>query len=106
MNKQISITHRPTNTLLAAGTRGWDITPFEGNFYIRRKCLRTDQLKLNGIPGLCPYKFIYVWADLHVDSRRYRNIGWCYVLPNPLLPFIIWRMALPGDHPDLKVVST
>ena len=33
-------------------------------FYIRRKFLRTEGFKVNFIPGLCSYKFLYVWLDL------------------------------------------
>jgi hypothetical protein len=29
--------------------------------------------------------------------------GWLYWLPNPLLPFIWWRVALPGGHSDVRV---
>jgi hypothetical protein len=46
--------------LLAEGPLGWGITPFEGNFYIRRKHLRTENLRPNYVPGFCIYKFLYV----------------------------------------------
>ena len=102
--KGIRLTHRPTSTLLADGPIGWGVTPFEGNFYIRRKHLRTDGLRANFVPGLCVYKFLYVWLDLHLDSgERVRDIGWRYWLPNPLLPFIWFRVALPGSHPEIAV---
>jgi uncharacterized protein (DUF427 family) len=101
--KTIRITHQPTGALIAEGPRGWGITPFEGNYYIRRKHLRTQGFKPNFIPGLCPYKFLYVWMDLHLDQGpRIRNLGWMYCLPNPLLPFIWFRVALPGTHPELE----
>ena len=84
--KQISIVHRPTGTLLAEGPRGWGITPFEGNYYIRRRYLRTDRFGRNYVPGLCPYKFLYVWLDLKLGDgsrsklrrapRRYRRAGY------------------------------
>ena len=39
----IRLTHTPSGTILAEGPKGFGgITPFEGNFYIRRKYLRTD----------------------------------------------------------------
>ena len=102
--KGIRLTHRPTDTLLAEGPLGWGITPFEGNFYVRSAHLKTARLKANFIPGLCPYKFLYVWLDLHLPSgTRIRNIGWRYWLPNPLLPFIWFRVALPGADPDVQV---
>ena len=100
----VRITHNGSGTVLAQGPVGWGITPFEGNFYIRRKYLKTKQIRANLLPGLCPYKFLYVWMDLHVgEGRRVRNLGWMYWLPNPLLPFIWFRVALPGQHPEITV---
>ena len=100
----VRITHNGSGTVLAEGPVGWGITPFEGNFYIRRKYLKTNQIRANFLPGLCPYKFLYVWMDLHVgEGRRVRNLGWMYWLPNPLLPFIWFRVALPGRHPEITV---
>ncbi len=102
--KQIRIIYRPTNLTLAEGPLGWGITPFEGNLYIGRKYLRTDRFKPNFIPGLCPYKFLYVWLDLLPGgNRKVRNLGWMYWLPNPLLPFIWFRVAVPRAHPDLQI---
>jgi hypothetical protein len=65
----IRLTHAPSGTILAEGPKGFGgITPFEGNFYIRRKYLRTDALKVNGVPGLCPSKFLYMWPG--PEARR------------------------------------
>jgi hypothetical protein len=81
---QVRITYRPTGEVLAEGPLGWGITPFEGNYYV--------------------YKFLFVWMDLHHgEGGRVRNLGWLYWLPNPLLPFIWFRVALPGQHPELDV---
>jgi hypothetical protein len=100
----VRITHRETNTLLADGPLGWGITPFEGNLYIGRKHLLTDSFKTNFIPGLCIYKFLYVWMDLRLSNEtRIRNIAWMYWLPNPLLPFIWFRVAVPRKHPELDI---
>jgi len=102
--KFVRITHKASGIKLAEGPIGWGITPFEGNYYVRRKYLATDQIKPNFLPGLCPYKFLYVWMDFKFeDGRRDRNLGWLYWLPNPLLPFIWFRVALPGAHPALIV---
>ncbi len=103
--RTIRLTHAPSGTILAEGPKGFGgIMPFEGNFYIRRKYLRTDAFKVNGVPGLCPYKFLYVWLDLKLEGREpAKYLGWLYWLPNPLLPFIWWRVALPGNHPDVRV---
>ena len=101
---QVRITYRPTGLLLAEGPLGWDVTPFEGNFYIRRKYLCTNQLRINYIPGLCIYKFLYVWLDLHLDeNQQVQNFAWLYWLPNPLLPFIWFRVAIPRTHPDIAI---
>ena len=104
MSRYVRITHRPTGLLLAEGPLGWGIAPFEGNYYISKKYLRTNRFKPNFIPGICPYKFLYVWMDLVVDEgNREKNLGWLYWLPNPLLPFIWFRVGLPGSHPALSV---
>ena len=100
--KHIRIIHKPSGLKLAEGPLGWGITPFEGNLYISRKYLLTDGLKVNFIPGLCSYKFLYVWLDLHLGSgQKVINIGWKYLLPNPLFPFIWYRVGLPRSHPEL-----
>ncbi|MFQ5650235.1 MAG: hypothetical protein ACE5IY_09875 [bacterium] len=102
--KYVRIRHRPTGVALAEGPLGWGITPFEGNLYVSRKYLLTDKFKPNFIPGVCPYKFLYVWMDLEVEpGQRIRNLGWMYWLPNPLLPFIWFRVAVPRSHPELHV---
>ncbi|MGI9206276.1 MAG: hypothetical protein ACR2Q3_19835 [Woeseiaceae bacterium] len=98
----VRIQHKTTGRLLADGPLGWGITPFEGNLYIRKKYLRTDQFKVNYVPGLCIYKFLYVWLDLYLDDgNRVPNLGWLYWFPNPLLPFIWFRVAVPRNHPEL-----
>ena len=102
--RYIRITHRPSGTALAEGPLGWGITPFEGNLYISRKYLLTDGFKVNFVPGFCPYKFLYVWLDLALGhGHPVRNLGWLYWLPNPLFPFIWYRVAVPGVHPELAV---
>lgn len=100
----VRITHRSSGEQLVEGPLGWGITPFEGNYYVRRKYLQTDALNVNYRPGLCSYKFLFVWLDLALpDGARVRNLAWLYWLPNPLFPFIAFRVALPGAHPELEV---
>jgi hypothetical protein len=102
--KFIRITHRTSGTKLAEGPIGWGITPFEGNLYIRKKFLLTKGFKPNFIPGICFYKFFYVWLDLKLDDgTKVSNIGWLYWFPNPLFPFIWYRVALPREHPELVI---
>ncbi len=104
--KYISITHTASGTKLAEGPLGWGITSFEGNLYVSRKHLLTDRFKVNFIPGLCVYKFLYVWLDLLLpDGKKIKNLGWMYWLPNPLLPFIWFRVGLPRVHPALEIVE-
>ena len=102
--KSVQIVHRTSGEVLADGPLDLGITPFEGNFYISRKYLKTDRFRVNFLPGLCIYKFMYVWMDLKlVHGERIRNLAWMYWLPNPLLPFIWFRVAVSGTHPEIKV---
>src|SRR5260370_37130834 len=95
---------RGKGVLLAQGPIGWGIAPFEGNYYISRRHLKDALFKANFIPGLCPYKVRYVWMDLLLpDGSTEKTLGWLYLLPNPVLPFIGFRVALPGNHPSLRV---
>lgn len=99
----IRISHLASGEVIAEGPSGWGITSFEGNYYIGRRYLKTDGFKTSYIPGLCIYKFLYVWMDYHWSGGRSRNLGWLYWLPNPLFPFIWFRVAVPADHPDLQI---
>ena len=102
--KIIRVTHGPSGTRLAEGPMGWGIMSFEGNLYVSRKYLLTKGFKPSFVPGVCFYKFLYVWMDLELDDgTRVRNLAWLYWLPNPLLPFIWYRIALPRSHPDILV---
>lgn len=102
---RIRITHQASGEVIAEGRLGlWEITPFEGNLYISRKCLRTQHLRSNWVPGLCVYKFLYVWLDLRLpNGTEERFVGWMYWLPNPLLPFIAFRPAVPRGSPALVI---
>ena len=56
------------------------------------------------MPGICPYKGLYVWLDLRLPQGSVmKSVAWLYWLPNPLFPFIWFRVALPGSHPDLLI---
>ena len=101
---RVRIVHRRTGRVLADGPLGWGITPFEGNLYIGRKHLTTGGFRVTYRPGLCLYKFLYVWLDfVGDDGDREYDLGWMYWLPNPLLPFIWFRVAVPRDHPSLRI---
>ena len=102
----MKIFHRRTEELIAEGERGWAIMLFEGNFYISRKALRTKGFKVNYVPGICFYKFLYVWLDFRgSDGEVDKFLGWRYWLPNPIFPFIWFRVAVPAEHPDLLVID-
>jgi len=102
--KNIRITHRPSGEVIAEGEKGWGLFAFEGNYYISRKNLRTDGFKFTGIPGLCPYKFLYFWYHFKPsDGEGTPMLGWKYWLPNPLFPFIAFRMAVPMRHPHIEI---
>lgn len=103
MASSIRIVHSQTGTLVAEGPVGWGVTPFEGNYYVSKRYLRAS-FKPNFLPGLCIYKFLYTWMDLVLsDGRRAKSLGWLYWLPNPLLPFIWYRVAISGSDPELTI---
>ena len=59
---------------------------------------------MNYVPGLGIYKFLYFWMDLHLDQGQWsRILAWMYWLPNPLLPFIWFRVAVPRRHPEIQI---
>lgn len=103
--RHIRITHRPSGEIIAEGPLGWGIKSFEGNYYIQRRYLKTVGFKVNFIPGMCIYKFLYVWLDFSWSGGKSSNLGWLYWLPNPLFPFIWYRVAVPGNHPALEFES-
>ena len=99
------IIHKPSGELIAEGKKGWAIFPFEGNYYISRKALKTSNFRHNFVPGLCPYKFVYLWMNFKPESGLTdKYLGWMYMLPNPLFPFIWFRVAVPGDHPSIEIM--
>ncbi len=56
--KQVRNRHKGTGMLLAEEPLGSGMTPFEGNFYIARKYLKTDRFRTNYVPGICIFKFL------------------------------------------------
>ncbi len=103
----IRIIHEPDGETIAEGEVGlWGITPFEGNYYISRRCLKTKGFRTTWLPGLCIYKFLYVWLDfVAADGTRDRMLGWRYWLPNPLFFFIAFRVAVPQVASTLRVAD-
>jgi len=57
---RVRISLRSTGAVLAEGIKGWDMMPFEGNFYIPRRCLKTEHFRLSFVPGICSYKGLYI----------------------------------------------
>ncbi|HEX7326278.1 MAG TPA: hypothetical protein VF292_13145 [Rhodanobacteraceae bacterium] len=105
MNKRyVQIRHQPTGAIIAAGPLGWGIMPFEGNYYIRRRYLREGHFRADYIPGVCVHKALYIGLNYIAPNQTVSaHLGWLYWLPNLLFPFIVFRVALPRDHPLLSV---
>lgn len=104
--RYVQIRYQPTGALVAEGPLGWGITPFEGDYYIRRRFLCDGTFRPDFIPGVCPYKGMYVGLDYAASNGAVaKHLGWLYWLPNPLFPFIMFRVAIPGQHPSLMVES-
>lgn len=104
--RYVQIRHQPTGAVIAQGPLGWGITPFEGNYYIRRRYLREGHFRIDHVPGLCVYKGLYVGLNYVAPDRTVsKHLGWMYWLPNPLLPFIMYRVAIPGRDPLLAIDS-
>lgn len=104
MPASLTIIHKPSGEIIAQGPKGWGMFQFEGNVYMARRHMKTEGFSFSGIPGICPYKFIYFWY--HFKSRngtRSPMLGWKYWLPNPLFPFIAFRIAVPLNHPEITV---
>lgn len=105
--KRVTIIHAPSGEVIADGPVGWGVTPFEGNWYISKKYLRTGGFRTTALPGLCFYKFVYLWMHFSTrDGSQSKYLAWKYVIPNPLFPFIAFRVAVDGGHPELDVVVT
>lgn len=104
MAKKLRIIHQPSGELIAEGEKGWGMFLFEGNYYISSKNLKTNGFKFSGISGLCPYKFLYFWYHfVPEDGEKSKMIAWKYWLPNPIFPFIAFRIAVPSRHPHLII---
>src|SRR5260370_5307592 len=74
--RSIRITHRSSGEIIPDEPLGcWGITPFEGNLYISRKCLKTGCLRPNWLPRLCIYKFLYVSLDLRLTNGAREPFG-------------------------------
>ncbi len=105
-NKYIRISDTPSGEIIAEGPVGTRITPFEGNYYIQKKYLRTRGYKPNFISGLCIDKFLYVWMDLSLESGgKASMLGWFYWLANPLFPFVWYRIGVPQSHPEIRIAA-
>ncbi len=103
-NRTIRIVHKPSGETIAEGPLGWSITAFEGNYYISSKYLKTRGFVFSGVPGICPYKFVYFWYHFKPEKgTKDSMLAWKYWLPNPLFPFIAFRIAVPATHPSLTI---
>ncbi|ACB24545.1 hypothetical protein Mrad2831_2555 [Methylobacterium radiotolerans JCM 2831] len=104
--RTLKVVHRASGTVLAEGPTGWGMTRFDGGIYIRRRHLVGGTFSVGIVPGLCVYKGFYLSLDYTPpDGPVERALGWIYVVPNPLLPFIWYRVAVPKDHPALDCIA-
>jgi len=104
--RSVRIVHRPTGTIIAEGSIGWGITPFDGGYYVARRHLVAGRFETSFIPGLCLYKGLYSWMNFHSpDGTTTYGLAWFYFLPNPLFPFIWFRVGIPRRHPELTVIE-
>jgi uncharacterized protein (DUF427 family) len=98
----ITITHRQTGELIAIRLSRLGLF-FESNHYICPKYIKTNGFKFSLLPGICFYKFVYLWLHLKLSNgKREDFMAWMYVIPNSLLPFIWFRIALPQNHHALE----
>ena len=97
----LRITHVPTGMLLAEGPSDRGITWFEGNYYVRGKYLCTERWRVNSVPGLCVYTFLYAGFDLwwagRAQARRMGKNSWLAGLG------LAFRMAVPGNDPQIRI---
>ena len=100
--KNFQLIYIPTETLIAEGPFS-ALKKLEGNYYIKEKHVVKGRVKTSYIPGLCPYKFIYVWMNLIVEDRKISGLAWKYIIPNPIFPMIWFSIGFPQQHPELKI---
>lgn len=105
--RPMALVYRPTGEIIATGRRGRGITRFEGNWYVKRALLRVRTIRPTWIPGLCPYKGLYMWVRVELPSGAILEppATWVYWLANPLLPFLFRRLGLDGSHPDIQALD-
>ena len=91
--------------MIAQGPIGlFGIMPFEGKYYISRRCLRTNGFSSNWIPGFCIYKFLYVWLDfVPRDGGTEKLAAWLYWLPNPVFFFTAFRVGIPQSSAMFEI---
>ena len=89
------------------GRIGWPVTPFEGNYYVQKNLIVSGKFVPNYMPGFCPYKFFYIWMDyITSGGDKIKNLAWMYFFPNPIFPFIWFRIGLSQNHPELIISET
>lgn len=100
----LRITHVPTGMLLAVGPTDRGITWFEGNYYVRRKYLCTERWRVNSVPGLCVYAFLYAGFDLWWAGRaQARRMGKKRRQSGLGFPSLAFRVAVPGNDPQIRI---
>ena len=102
--ENFQLIHNSSGTVIAEGSFKDGVKTFEGNYYIKKKYFIDGMMKTNYVPGICFYKFIYVWMDLILPGgKKIKNAGWMYIVPNPIFYFIIGRIGIPQSNAELSL---
>ncbi|MCO7227249.1 hypothetical protein [Pleionea sp. CnH1-48] len=101
---KISIVLKSSGEVLAQGQLGTEIRLFEGNYYAKSSALKSTKLRCSYIPGICFYKFIYVWFHVKDEQHSQRWLAWLYILPNPLFPALWFRVGFAGYDERLEIL--
>ena len=106
--KFVRITHLPSGEVIAEGPVGWGITPFEGNWYISKKHLRTD-----GFSDERRARALRVQVRVHLAAFPARRPARCRdssggdtSFPTLSSPSSRSGVAVPGDHPEIEAKLT
>lgn len=101
--KKFKLIHIATGKILAEGEKK-DFFQLEGNYYLKEFTFKEGVVVNTIIPGLCFYKFIYIWVNIKVsDKIILKNFGWKYIIPNPIFFKIFKRIGIPIYQDEIKL---
>lgn len=100
---KFKLTHIKTKKIIAEGIEK-DIYRLEGNYYIKESAFKQGIIVNTYLPGLCFYKFIYVWVNIKIsDKLILKSFGWKYILPNPIFFKIFKRIGIPINQDEIQL---